>query len=155
MTEIADKGEPFNFTMLTVDMHHPEGYLCEWCEDQYEEQYANVLSCFGKQVNEFIEWVSEQPWYEDTVVVLVGDHLSMNTTFGDDIGDYERHIYNCFLNTDKTVDDAALKNRVFCSMDFFPTILSAMSVDIEGNRLGLGFTMRIKKKKVDFATECE
>lgn len=138
LTDIAQKEEPFNFIMLTVDTHHPEGYLCELCEDQYDEQYANVLSCSSRQVDEFMNWVIEQSWYEDTVVVLIGDHLSMNTSFWDDIGDYERSIYNCFVNTDRTCSDEVMKNRVFCSMDFFPTILSAMSVDIEGNRLGLG-----------------
>lgn len=138
LTDIAEKEEPFNFTMLTVDTHHPEGYLCELCEDKYDEQYANVLSCSSRQIAEFLDWVKEQSWYEDTVVVLIGDHLSMNTSFWDDIGDYDRRIYNCFVNTDRTCDKAVMKNRLFCSMDFFPTILSAMSVNIEGNRLGLG-----------------
>lgn len=139
LSEIGNDSVPFNFTMLTVDTHHPDGYLCELCKNQYDEQYANVLSCSSKQVAEFVNWVQEQPWYEDTVIVLIGDHLSMNTNFWSDIGDYQRCIYNCFINTDKEINNIDIThNRVFCSFDFFPTILSAMSVEIEGNCLGLG-----------------
>lgn len=38
LTEIAEKDQPFNFTMLTVDTHMPSGYRCELCGDKYEEQ---------------------------------------------------------------------------------------------------------------------
>lgn len=70
--------------------------------------------------------------------MIIGDHLSMNTDFWNDIGDYQRCIYNCFINTDKSNETLNLHNRIFSNMDFFPTILSAMSIDIEGDRLGLG-----------------
>lgn len=138
LSEIGTKEEPFNFTMLTVDTHHPDGYVCELCEDEYDEQYANVLACSSRQVDDFITWVEKQSWYEDTVVVIIGDHLSMNTNFWNDIGDYQRCIYNCFINTKKSSETLNLHNRIFSNMDYFPTILSAMSVDIEGDRLGLG-----------------
>ena len=131
LSEIGTKEEPFNFTMLTVDTHHPDGYVCDLCGDEYEEQYANVLACSSKQIDDFISWAENQPWYENTIVVIIGDHLSMNTDLWNDIGDYQRCIYNCFINTDKSNETLNLHNRIFSNMDFFPTILSAMSVDIE------------------------
>ena len=138
LNEIGTKEEPFNFTMLTVDTHHPDGYVCDLCGDEYEEQYANVLACSSRQIDDFISWVENQSWYENTTVVIIGDHLSMNTDFWNDIGDYQRCIYNCFINTDKSSETLNIHNRIFSNMDFFPTILSAMSIDIEGDRLGLG-----------------
>ena len=36
------------------------------------------------------------------------------------------------------IDEPLTKNRIFSTMDLFPTTLSAMGVKIEGNRLGLG-----------------
>lgn len=64
--------EPFNLTMLTVDTHFEDGYMCEKCPNDYGDQYANVMACSSKQVYEFIEWVKQQPFYDNTTIVLSG-----------------------------------------------------------------------------------
>lgn len=138
LTDIASKDEPFNFTMLTVDTHMPEGYICELCEDTYSQDYANAIVCGDKQIIEFIEWIQQQEWYEDTVIVLVGDHLSMNNTFYDEVPeDYERTIYNCFLNI-QCEEPKNTQNRTAYAFDLFPTTLAAMGAEIEGDKLGFG-----------------
>lgn len=138
LTKIASKKEPFNFTMLTVDTHHPDGYICELCDDEYSEQFANVIACADKQVCQFVDWVKEQDWYEDTTIIITGDHTNMKADFWEDIGDYERKIYNCFIHLPEGLSPNRTTNRVFSTMDMFPTILAAMGVSIEGERLGLG-----------------
>ncbi len=137
ITRLAEADEPFNFTVLTVDSHFPDGYFCQRCGDEYELQYANVLSCSSKQVYEFVEWIKEQPFYEDTTVVISGDHLTMDSEFLADIDpEYTRTVYNCILNS--AVEPVQEKNREFGTFDMFPTTLAAMGVQIEGDRLGLG-----------------
>lgn len=138
LEQIGSSGEAFNYTMLTVDTHHPEGYICGQCEDRYELPYANAISCSDRQVTEFVAWLQEQEWYSDTTVVLIGDHISMATDFWDDIGDYKRRTYNCFLNVPIQVSEENTKERKFNTLDYFPTILASMGVEIEGDRLGLG-----------------
>lgn len=133
--------EPFNFTMLTADTHYPEGYVCALCNDEYPEQYGNVIACSSKQTVEFVRWIQKQPWYENTTIVILGDHISMNETFYDDIGDYERTIYNCFLNVPEDLSRSYTNDRQYSTMDFFPTILSALGVEIEGDQLGLGINL--------------
>ena len=49
----------------------------------------------------------------------------------------DRRIYNCFINA-QTTPEGELKNRSFTTLDFFPTILSAMGYEIEGDRLAMG-----------------
>ncbi|MCM1234690.1 MAG: LTA synthase family protein [Ruminococcus flavefaciens] len=137
LEEISNNEEPFNFTMLTVDTHHPDGYICELCGNEYPEQYANAISCASKQVYQFIEWIKKQDWYENTTIVITGDHNSMNSNFWSDV-EYDRRVYNCFINLPENLLAANTTNREFSTMDMFPTILAAMNVDIEGNRLGLG-----------------
>lgn len=61
-TELSRQEEPFNLTMLTVDTHFEDGYMCEKCPNDYGDQYANVMACSSKQVYEFIEWVKQQPF---------------------------------------------------------------------------------------------
>lgn len=132
---LAENEEPFNFTMLTVDTHHIDGYVCNICENNYDNQLANVITCADKQAYEFIMWCMEQDFYEDTVIFITGDHLRMDTTLVANAQD--RRMYNCIINAQKE-PKGNLKNREFTSLDYFPTVLSAMGFEIEGDRLGLG-----------------
>ncbi len=139
--QMAAQDEPFAFTMLTVDTHHIGGYTCSLCGNEYDESYENVISCSSRQVADFIRWLQLQPFYENTTIIVTGDHCSMdkgyfnrNTEEG-----YERHIYNCFINAAATPTITA--NREFSALDMFPTTLAAMGCKIEGERLGLGVNL--------------
>lgn len=46
LTELSFKDEPFNLTLLTVDTHFEDGYVCEQCQNEFgDNQYANVMAC--------------------------------------------------------------------------------------------------------------
>ena len=141
LTEISQRNEPFAFTMLTVDTHHIGGYVCEYCDAEHEEQYENVMSCSSKQVLEFVEWLEQQPFYDDTTIIITGDHLSMDkgyfTRNVDE--DYVRRNYNCFINA--AVDTNYDENRQFSALDMFPTTLAALGCEIRGEYLGLGVNL--------------
>lgn len=142
LLKLAEDGQPFNFTMLTVDTHHIGGYVCELCGSEYENQTANVVACADRQVAEFLEWCSQQDFYKDTVIVVLGDHPRMDTNLVEDTDYYDRTVYNCFLNVACPLPSAKLRqNREFSTLDYYPTILAAMGFDIEGNRLGLGVNL--------------
>lgn len=64
LTKIAEKDEPFNFSLLTVDTHCQDGYVCDLCGNEYADQYANVWRCASKQIDEFLTWCKEQPFYD-------------------------------------------------------------------------------------------
>ena len=144
ITELSeDTGHPFNFTFLTVDTHHPDGYMCPLCDTaDCEEQYGQVWHCASRQVYSFVEWCKAQPWYDDTTIVICGDHCSMDVNFFENYK-YDRHsgettrtVYNCYINS--PVKPVKNTNRLFTTMDLFPTTLAAMGVEIEGDRLALG-----------------
>ena len=138
LTQIAQQDQPFAFTMLTVDTHHIGGFTCSLCGSNYEESYENAIRCASKQVYQFVQWIMEQPFYENTTIVITGDHCSMDNGYFDRNvdDDYERHIYNCFINAAAT--PVRTQYRQFCAMDMFPTTLAAMGCKIQGDRLGLG-----------------
>jgi len=135
--KLYESGEPFNFTMLTADTHFPDGYDCKDCKDKWDNQYANVLSCSSKRVLEFIKWIKEQPFYDNTTIVVCGDHLTMDPEFLKDIDEnYTRTVYNCFINA--VCVPVKEKNRKFGTFDLFPTTIAALGGKIEGDKLGLG-----------------
>lgn len=96
-----------------------------------------MLSCSSKRVYAFIEWLKTQPFWDNTTVIISGDHLTMDPDFLADIDEnYTRTVYNCIINS--AVNPIKQKNRLFATFDLFPTTLSAMGVRIKGDRLGLG-----------------
>ncbi|MCI9023281.1 MAG: sulfatase-like hydrolase/transferase [Dorea sp.] len=156
LKELADQEEPFNLTILTADTHFEDGYLCERCPERYKDNYSNVMACSSSQVNEFIEWVKKQDFYEDTAIVLVGDHPTMDSDFCKDVDSgYIRKVYTSFINSAVEVQNDT--NRNYTTFDMFPTALAAMGAEIEGDRLGLGTnlfsTVQTLTERVGIETE--
>lgn len=140
LEELGSGDEPFNFTMLTVDTHMTGGYTCELCGDEFENRYSNVYACSDRQVSEFIEWIKQQDFYENTTIILMGDHPTMDATYCRNIdNDYVRRVYTCVLNA--PVSPVRTAYRSYSTLDMFPTTLSTLGVEIPGGRLGLGTSL--------------
>ena len=137
LLEISKEDEPFNYTILTVDTHFEDGYLSDTCGVKFNDQYADVIYCADQKIKDFLEWLEEQDFYEDTSIVIVGDHKSMDADFFNDVDEsYKRTNYNVFINS--SVDTHNIYNREFAAIDLYPTTLASMGVKIKGNKLGLG-----------------
>lgn len=138
LLELSQQDTPFNLTMLTVDTHFEDGYVCEKCQDTFgDNQYANVMACSSKQVKEFVDWVQQQDFAADTAIVISGDHPTMDSDFCNDVdGKYERRVYTTYINS--SAEKQTNEKRNYTTFDNFPTTLAAMGAEIDGNRLGLG-----------------
>lgn len=135
LTALAQAGQPFNFTMLTADTHHVDGYVCPLCRDDYDSVTGNVVACADRQIADFIQWCKEQDFYDDTVIVITGDHPRMDTSLVDGLDYDHRTVYNCFMNCDVP---ARSVNREFTAVDLFPTVLTALGFNFQGDQLGFG-----------------
>ncbi len=138
LTELSQQSVPFNLTLLTVDTHFEDGYPCELCTDEFgDNQYANVMACSSRQVKELVDWIQQQDFYENTTIVIAGDHPTMDKDFCEDIDDdYTRKVYTTYINPAAELETTEKRN--YTTFDNFPTTLAALGVKIDGNRLGLG-----------------
>lgn len=136
LLQLANSEQPFNFTMFTIDTHNNDGWICKYCEDEFDEQLGNVYACSSRLVNNFVEWCKQQEFYENTTIVLAGDHCSMDTHFTELLSGHDRKVYFTVINQDASCVET--KNRVINTFDLFPTTLSSLGVKFDGNRLGLG-----------------
>ena len=135
--DLAAQDAPFNFTMLTADTHFEDGYVCDKCGDSYGDQYSNVMACSSSQVYEFVEWAKQQDFYENTTIVIAGDHTTMDSDYCENVPeDYVRKTYVCVINPACSCEIS--ERREYTTLDMFPTTLAALGCEIEGNRLGLG-----------------
>ena len=147
LTEMAAEDAPFHLTLLTVDTHFEDGYVCRLCKDEFgENQYANVIACSSRQVAAFVDWIRKQDFFENTTVILAGDHTTMDKDFCAEIdSSYRRKAYVAYINAAAQPADPA-KTRTYATLDAFPTTLAALGVQIEGNRLGLGTNLFSEKE---------
>ena len=139
LLQLSQGDEPFNLTMLTVDTHFEDGYVCEQCPTEYDTQYSNVIACSSRQVGEFLEWIQQQDFYENTTIVISGDHPTMDSDYCAEIdqeGNYDRRVFTAYINAAAYAQDQ--QERTYSTFDNFPTTLAALGVQIDGDRLGLG-----------------
>ena len=136
--KLAEAGaveEPFFVTLLTVDTHFPDGYLDTEAEQRYDMQYKNVLADMDRQLGDFIGWIQQQAWYENTTVAVIGDHLFMNPgIFPHTVS--EHYPINIFINS--PLRTAHVKNREFTRFDLFPALLDSIGFEYDAPGLGLG-----------------
>lgn len=141
LLQLAEEEQPFNLTMTTIDTHFEDGYVCDLCRDDFGgNQYANVMACSSRQLAEFVNWVQEQEFGKDTMIVLVGDHLTMDSDFCNGVPEgYCRCAYDVFINP--SVLPAIEGNRSCTTLDLMATTLGGLGAEIEGNRVGLGVNL--------------
>ena len=99
--------------------------------------FLDVVTCSDKEIGNFVNWIKEQPFAQNTVIILVGDHITMgNDVFEQIVKNPNREIINIFI--EPTGKRNISENRVFSTMDFAPTILSLAGAEIKTNSFGLG-----------------
>lgn len=141
LLRLDETGKPFNFVMETADTHFP-GYIGKNTPTPYSNQYSNAIAYSASETADFVRWIQKQPFYENTTIVIIGDHISMDPKYfkGWD-KNYVRTTFNLIINPAEstgTVDNSITQNRYWANFDMFPTILASIGVKIDGNRLALG-----------------
>ena len=137
LTQLAAQDQPFALTMLTADTHFTEGYVDAEGGTYFKDHYQNSLANSDILITDFVKWLQQQDFYENTTVVISGDHLNMGGAYISQLDpDYPRTVFSTILNP--AVEYTGKRDHAYCTMDLFPTTLAAMGCTIEGNRLGFG-----------------
>lgn len=139
LTASARSKEPFFTVIQTVDTHSRAISYGDYPEKYGDDRDAFVAA--DHMASEFVRWLKKQSFYKNTVVVVIGDHLYM----ADDIGGIalpreKRSVYNVFLNTGKSMDEAH-RYRSYSSVDIAPTLLEAIGAVLPERKYGLGVSL--------------
>ena len=43
---------------------------CKKCENEFSDQYSNVIRCSSKQISEFVNWIKQQDFYKNTTIII-------------------------------------------------------------------------------------
>ena len=129
------KEEPFFVTILTADTHTTGGYLDEYASVIFDSRYMNVVYDMDKQVTMFLSWIMEQDFYNDTTIIILGDHLYMDNSFFPSSFNEKRYILNIFINS---LFDFSVNNRLLSHFDFLPLIIESIGGKFINEGIALG-----------------
>lgn len=137
LRDLQDSKARFNLTLLTVDMHDPEGFLSKRCAQRGYQAFEGVVQCTAEAVADFVRYIEDNGYLANTNVVIVGDHLARKNPVSEKLSALlERHIFNAFIS-----DRPPRKNREdLLHFDLLPTILEFGGFDVVGDRMGLGYS---------------
>ncbi len=135
ITDLSKQKKPFLFAMLTLDTHFPMEYLDEKCANQFHDE-RDVNICADQMAADFVRWIQGQDFYENTTVVVLGDHPSYLSE------DENRQIFNRFFNM---APENLVKPHQWTTLDIAPTILNAIGVKMPENAFGLGRSIFAEK----------
>lgn len=140
LDELYDKGEPFNLTILTLDTHAPHGYASLPCKSEIQNinpDITSVIECSANEIARFVTYIKDKGYLDNTVIVILGDHLFMGSSIAELNNHKDRTLYNKWISADKIVK---FNRRTINPFDLTPTILDFMNIEVEGARFGLGFS---------------
>lgn len=122
--ELSQKEKPFGLFLLTVDTHAPRGYISRSCENlTYKDssnQILNAIHCSDLVVSNFIRKVQNSEFGNDTIIIIVSDHLMHKSTASDILDKLDRRNLFMILTPER---DHKLVETAGTTMDFSPTII--------------------------------
>ncbi|NML42728.1 sulfatase-like hydrolase/transferase [Ramlibacter sp. G-1-2-2] len=136
--ELHAAGKPFNLTLLTMETHNPIGFTSPYCRKRGARDFAGVVACADDQLSAFVKDLEARGYLRDTAVVVLGDHLAMPNPVYEKLAKVqdERRIFNLFV-----ADKLPPPNRQeILPFDLFPTLVELAGLDVQGDRLGLGYS---------------
>lgn len=141
----ADNG-PWAVVNLSIAGHAPHGFPSQTCLDrQGEFDGQNILysvECSARQARDFIERLEQEGLLDNTLVIVLSDHLTMRVSVWDQLTALDRD--NTFIMLGESVTPRRI-SRDATMLDVFPTILDAMGLPLQDNRAGLGASLLTSK----------
>ena len=125
--------KPFLLTLFSLDTHTPTPHRNPSCPAIFND-IRDVYMCTDKTVYDFVNWLKETPYWENTTVVILGDHLKPSRM--EIKGHVRRGIYNAFINLPDGLK--INKSKPFTTFDIAPTLLESLGIHLSQPALGLG-----------------
>ena len=137
--ELSQSGKRFSLFALTVDTHHPDGFISRTCErkrydvDGKKNLSFSAVSCSQEHIAALIEKIKASPYFKNTVIVVSSDHLAMKNSAWDYLNKHDRSNLFFVLRGDRPQQETLAVKRN--TMDNGATVLDILGGD---NYIGLG-----------------
>lgn len=128
--KMSDFKQPFMTAVFTASSHHPF-VVPEQYRDTFPEGPLIIHKCIrytDHSLRKFFEFVSKQPWYQNTLFVLTADHsnLTDHTYYQTDLGRFSVPILFFDPSGETTT---GIQDAIAQQIDIMPTLLGMLHYD--------------------------
>ncbi len=127
MTEMK---EPFFGTLFTLSSHHPY-FIPEHMRDKVKygpQKICASISYADIALAKFFEEAKKQPWFDNTIFVILADHTPSSVTEEYNIRTHLYRIPILFYDPRGRIK-AEKSNQIFQQLDILPTILDLLNIE--------------------------
>lgn len=124
---------PFFILLQTSDTHNPAVSYNDYPQPYGDERDAFVAADY--LISDFVGWIEKQDFYENTTILILGDHQYMGRTVGPIALPPLRSLYNTIINP---VISCELEQRHATMLDMGATLLEAIGAELPAHSFGLG-----------------
>lgn len=156
------KGAHANFAGLEniFYLHSKNPHIYDWFyfkknrEDAYHDPHEwkwgdgrDSFMAADNMAYDFLTWLMQQDFYNNTTVVVSGDHLFMSEKQGliELPPIKERTVLNLILNPITELECDNANEKIVATFDFAPTILEAVGAKLPQRKFGLGTSLFSKE----------
>jgi len=143
LESLSNRDAPYLLSILTLGAHPPNGYPAPICfkmfkdADQMDRSLLSV-ACTARLTRNFLRAAQTRGFLDNTVIVLMSDHLSQKNTQTRQLNQYERENFLLLLGLDKDIREITKHSAM---IDVYPTILDSLGLSPEKGKAGLGVSL--------------
>ena len=129
-TKMSDMKEPFMTALFTLSSHHPF-HVPEQYKAVFKEEEMPIHKCIrytDHALHRFFEEASKEPWFNNTIFVMTGDHTNMSNhpEYKSSINQFATSI---ILYDPSGTVTPGIRDGIAQQTDILPTILNLVGYD--------------------------
>ena len=133
ISERSNTGKPF-FTVLLTISNHPPYIVPPHFLPKNKELQDQIVEFADRSICDFMEKAKKEPWYDNTIFVLLGDHGKLVGTPECEMPQSYNHVPLIIHGKDITPE---IRNDFAGQIDVAPTILGMLGIGYTQNNFGI------------------
>lgn len=132
LQKLQNKKQPFMATLLSIS-NHPPYIIPEWFHPNSKEEEQQIVEYADDALRIFFKQAAEQPWYEHSVFVLLGDHGKLTGAPESEMPECLNHIPFIIYAPGLAAEEI---DSWCMQADVQPTLLSMLGIKAEQENFG-------------------
>lgn len=133
INRMAKNGNPFLATLLTVS-NHPPFIIPKWFHAKTTKPETQIVEYADWCIGDFIRKAKAQPWYKNTIFVILADH-------GKIVGNVDSELPQSYNHIPLIIFGAGVPQKLYSGLgtqvDIMPTLLGLMHMSYNYNGFGI------------------
>ncbi len=148
---ITKMEEPFFATLFTLSSHHPY-FIPEHMRDKVKNGPQKICASINYAdiaLKKFFEEAKKQPWYENTIFVILADHTPSSITEKYNTRTQLYRIPILFFDPKGRIE-AKRTNKIFQQLDILPTILDLLNIETNYYSFGNSYYQDTPREAISY-----